>query len=110
MFSVFDVRNGFWHVELDEESSKLTTFITPFGRYRWLRMPFGLTSAPEEFQRRQHHVVEGLPGVMAIHDDILVVGKGKTHKEAQLDHDRNVHALMIRCRERNTDSNLIPKR
>ena len=105
VFSVFDVRNGFWHVELDEESSLLTTFITPFGRYRWLRFPFGLTSAPEEFQRRQHRVIENLPGVVAIHNDILVIGNGATHEEAQRDHDVKVHALMCRCREKNTTLN-----
>ena len=55
---------GFWHIELDDESSKLTTFNTPFVRYRQLRLPFGLSSAPEEFQRRQHQVVEGIPGVL----------------------------------------------
>ncbi len=93
MFSVFDMRNGFWHVELDEESSLLTTFITPFGSYRWLRLPFGLTSAPEEFQRRQHRVIENLPGVVAIHYDILVIGNSATHEEAQRDHDVKVHAL-----------------
>jgi hypothetical protein len=48
---------GFWHVHLDEESSYLTTFNTPFGRYRWLRMPFGITSAPEEYQRRQDQAI-----------------------------------------------------
>jgi hypothetical protein len=53
IFSVVDAKNGFWHVELDDESSYLTTFNTPFGRYRWLRMPFGISSAPEEYQRRQ---------------------------------------------------------
>ena len=47
VFSVVDAMNGFWHVHLDEESSYLTTFNTPLGRYRWLRMPFGITSAPE---------------------------------------------------------------
>lgn len=51
VFNTFDAKNGFWHVEVDEESSKLTTFNTPYGRYRWKRMPFGLSSAPEEFQR-----------------------------------------------------------
>ena len=76
VFSTFDVKNGFWHIELDEESSKLTTFNTPFGRYRWVRLPFGLPSAPEEFQR--HQEIEGLPGVLSIHDDILVYGEGDT--------------------------------
>ena len=39
IFSTFDVKNGFWHLEVDEESSKLTCFNTPFSRYQWLRMP-----------------------------------------------------------------------
>ena len=42
VFSVCDLRNGFWHISLDEEFSYLTTCATPFGRYRWLRMPFGI--------------------------------------------------------------------
>ena len=50
VFTVLDVRKGFWHVELEEDSSFLTTFNTPFGRYRWKRMPFGICSAPEVFQ------------------------------------------------------------
>ena len=49
LFSVLDVQHGFWHVPLDEPSSFLTTFNTPFGRYRWKRMPFGICSAPEVF-------------------------------------------------------------
>jgi len=51
VFSVLDAKNGFWQVELDEPSSYLTCFWTPFGRYRWLKMPFGISSAPEEYQR-----------------------------------------------------------
>ena len=47
VFSVLDVRNGFWHIELDKESSLLTTFATPFGRYRWKRTPFSISAAPE---------------------------------------------------------------
>lgn len=51
-FTVLDAQNGFWHVTLDEESSYATTFGTPWGRYQWLRMPFGISPAPEEFQHR----------------------------------------------------------
>ena len=42
VFSLLDIRSGFWHVKLDEPSSYLTTFNTPFGRYRWKRLPFGI--------------------------------------------------------------------
>ena len=62
VFSVLDAKDGFWQVELEEESSYLTTFWTPFGRYRWLRMPFGLSSSSDEFQRRQNNALEGIPG------------------------------------------------
>ena len=100
IFSILDARNGFWHVELDKESSLLTTFNTPFGRYRWLRMPFGISTAPEEYQRRQDQVVEGLKGVHSIVDDILVYGEGDTDEEAIADHDEKLKKLLLRCRER----------
>ena len=58
-FTVLDAKNGFWHVSLDEESSYATTFGTPWGRYRWLRMPFGISPAPEEFQRRLDQALAG---------------------------------------------------
>lgn len=86
VFSVADAKNGYWHVKLDNASSMLTTFNTPHGRYRWLRMPFGLNSAPEEFQRRQHQTAEGLRGVRCVHDDILIFGEGSTKEEAYWGH------------------------
>ncbi|XP_054259874.1 uncharacterized protein K02A2.6-like [Macrosteles quadrilineatus] len=60
IFSKLDLKDGFWHVKLTEDSSKLTTFWTPYGRYRWLRLPFGIFSAPEEFQRRVNEQFEDL--------------------------------------------------
>ena len=48
-FAVFDALHGYWQIPLDEESKPLTTFITEFGRYRYLRAPMGLTSSGDEF-------------------------------------------------------------
>jgi hypothetical protein len=50
VFSVLDATSGYWQMKLNEESSKLCTFNTPFGRYRFTRLPFGIKSAPEVFQ------------------------------------------------------------
>lgn len=52
-----------------------------------------------------NHALEGLKGVLPIHDDILVFGKGSTEDEALVDHDRNVHSLMQTCHEQNIKLN-----
>ena len=62
-------------------------------------MPFGISSAPEEFQRRQHEILDGLAGTEVIADDILVYGCGKTEEEALLDHDKNLKTLLQRARK-----------
>ncbi|KAK3745274.1 hypothetical protein QZH41_003738 [Actinostola sp. cb2023] len=74
LFSKVDLAHGYWHCELDEESSYLTTFITPLGRFRWLRLPFGLKVSSEIFQRKLNENLEGLLGVVSVADDILVSG------------------------------------
>ena len=96
IFSTFDIKDAFQTIRLTEESSLLTTMHTPWGRYRWTRLPFGISSAPEEFQRRIHDVLCGLEGVVNIADDIIVIGRGKTLTEATQDHDRTVIELMDR--------------
>ena len=75
-------------MKLDEESSYFTIFNTVYGRFRWLRMPFGIASAPEGYQRRIHESLEGLNDVEDVADDILCVAKGDTLEEAMIDHDR----------------------
>ena len=65
----------------------ITTFNTPFGRYRWKRLPFGISSAPEVFQCRLHQLIEGLSGVEVIADDFVVVGFGDNMEDAIQNHD-----------------------
>ena len=92
-FSVLDAKSGFWQVSQSEKSCKLTTFNTPFGRYFWKRMPFGIKSAPEVWQKKvAHEFIEGRDGVEVVMDDFLVVGYGDTVEEAMKNHNRNLFA------------------
>ena len=75
VFSTLDARSGFWQIKLDYESSLLTTFSTPFGRYRFLCLPFGTTSASGVFQRAMEELFAGYPCAI-IEDDLLVWGEG----------------------------------
>lgn len=105
VFTVCDVKSGFWHVQLEEESSYLTTFATPFGRYRWRRMPMGISPAPEIFQRKLTQALDNVPGLYIIADDILITGQGETQEEAERDHDEKLKQFLDRCREKNIKLN-----
>ena len=105
VFSILDAKDGFLHVKLSEESSFLTTFWGPQCRYRWCRLPFGLCSAPEEFQRRLQSVLYGIDGVAVVADDILIFGKGDNMKEAQCQHDEALLRVLQRAREYNIKLN-----
>ena len=98
-FSTLDARSGFWQIPLDEESSTLTTFATPFGRYRFTRMPFGIHSAQEVFHKRLHELFQDLSGVETDIDDILVWGR--TREE----HDERLEKTLQRARESNLKLN-----
>ena len=106
VFTKLDVRNGFWHVKLDDSSSYLTTFNMPFGRYQWKRMPFGIRSAPEVFQRKMHELIEGLPHVEVVADDFVVVGFGETQEQATRDHDKNLMEFLQLCLDRGLKLNI----
>ena len=101
LFTKMDVKEAFWHVRLDEESSKLTTMITPFGRFRWSRLPFGLCVSSEIFARKLNEALNGLEGIFVIADDIIVVGCGETEQSAKSDNDRKLKSLAKRCSEQN---------
>ncbi|UYV82085.1 K02A2.6-like [Cordylochernes scorpioides] len=81
-FSKLDANSGFWQFGLAKESQKLTTFITPFGRFFFKRIPFGITSAPEIFQRKMTQLLGNIEGVVCFMDDIEVYGSSlEEHNE-----------------------------
>ena len=88
VFSKMDAKNGFWSIHLDTQSSYLTTFNTHKGRYRLLRMPFGLKMLQDVFQMRIDNITERLAGIISIHDDICIFGK------SQQEHNENLSQLM----------------
>ena len=84
IFSKLDANSGFWQIPLSPGSRPLTTFITPFGRYHFNKLPFGISSAPELFQRRMNAILEGLEGVTCLIDDVLIVGKDEAEHDTRL--------------------------
>ena len=75
VFSKINTNSGFWQIFLDPSSRLLTMFLTPYGRFCYNKLPFGIDSAPEHFQCRMDSMLEGLPGVVCHIDDILIYGK-----------------------------------
>ncbi|KAJ3650090.1 hypothetical protein Zmor_021798 [Zophobas morio] len=99
VFSVLDTNKGFWNIKLDSKSSKLCTFNTPFGRYRFKRLPFGLKCSSEVFQRKIMQCFENIQGVEIYVDDILVWGR------SQEEHDKRLKLVLERARKFNVRFN-----
>ena len=99
VFSVLDANHGFWQVKLSKDSSKLATFNSPFGRYSYTRLPFGIASAPEVFQKVMSHLFQDIEGVEVIVDDLVVWGADVEQ------HDVRLRQVLDRCRESNLKLN-----
>ena len=91
-FTLGDAASGYWMVELDNESSLLTTFNTPWGKYKWLRLPFGLKVSADVFQERLNAVLKEVKGITGCIDDILTRGVDSR------DHDVNLLQLLETAR------------
>jgi hypothetical protein len=84
VFSTLDAASGFWQIPLDEESSLLTCFNTPFGRYKFNCLPFGIKSAPEVFQRTMEELFNDIEGCDVIVDDLIVWGRNDKEYDQRL--------------------------
>ena len=94
VFSKLDLRWGFHQIELEEQSRKITTFITHKGLFRYKRLMFGISSAPELYQHTIQQVLEGCEGAYNIHDDIII--HGRTVEE----HDVSLRKTFERIQEK----------
>ncbi|GFQ67082.1 retrovirus-related Pol polyprotein from transposon 17.6 [Trichonephila clavata] len=99
VFTILDAKNGFWQLPLDEKSSYLTTFCTPWGRYRFLVLPFGLNSTPKKFQRAMEEIYE--EDVNPYFDDIAL---GSSTVE---EHCRLLRGTLVKARKANLKFNVL---
>ena len=88
VFTKADALKAFLQVHLTEESSKLLVINTHKGRYRFKRMPFGAKMSQDVFQMKMDIIMEKCPGVISIHDDIVIYGT------SDQDHDANLINLL----------------
>ena len=93
IFNKCDLKWGFHQIELDEKSRDITTFITHRGLYRYKKFLFGITSAPEKYQKIIKDVLQGCSGVANIADDLIIHGKGLE------EHDRHLFSVLKRLKE-----------
>ncbi|KAB0796868.1 hypothetical protein PPYR_10929 [Photinus pyralis] len=99
VFSVLDMKDGFHQIPLDDESSYLCTFATPFGRYKYNRLPFGLSSSPEIFQRELERIFGDLEGVQVYFDDLIIAA------EDEVTHDKIFSKVMDKASQYNVKFN-----
>ena len=98
-FSALDATGGYNQIPVDGESMRLTTFIMPVGRFCYKRLPFGLSSASEIFQRKMIEAIGERPGVACYQDDVIVAGKSQKH-------DKRLKEVMHTLTERGLRLNL----
>ncbi|XP_055527433.1 uncharacterized protein K02A2.6-like [Wyeomyia smithii] len=99
LWSKLDIKEAFLQVELDEESRDATTFITARGLYRFERLPFGLVTAPELFQKSMDEILSGCDGTYWYLDDAIVVG------EDLKQHDERLNKVISRLNDRRVELN-----
>ena len=78
VFSIIDLRSRYHHIALGKSSRAKTAFVTPFGKYEFLMVPFGLAQAPAYFQLLMNKVLNGLKFAMTYLDDIIIFIKNES--------------------------------
>ena len=91
VFSTIDLRSGYHHITLGKSSRAKTAFVTPFGKYRFLMVPFRLAQAPAYFQLQMNKVLHGLDFAMMYLDNIIIFSKNELQ---HLEHLKTVFSCL----------------
>ena len=92
-FTTLDLRSDYHHIALDKDAIKKTAFVTPFGKYEYLKVPFGLAQAPSYFQNLMNKVLNGLNFTLAYLDDIIIFS------ETAEQHLKQIQIVLNRLRQ-----------
>ena len=89
IFSKFDMKSGFWQIQISEKDRYKTAFTVPFGQYEWNVMPFGLKNAPSEFQRIMNEIFNDYSQYIIVYiDDVLVYSQSIDQHFKHINSDR----------------------
>ena len=97
---MLDALKGYHQCLLDQGSQPLTTFITPFGRYKYLHAPYGISSISEHYDRRMAEAFTGLTGFSRVVDDIII------NDSDEHQHASHVRQFLQRCVDKHISLNL----
>ena len=102
-FTVIDLKDAYLQLEIDEASQQYLDIATHLGYFKYLRMPFGISSGPANWQRTINTISHGIPGVSAFIDDIIITGCTRTEHFKNLRHvlqlllDAGITTQLIKC-------------
>lgn len=100
--TALDLSMGYYHFRLDDKTSDLSTFMLPFGLYKYRRLPMGLSISPDIFQERMAKLFGDLPWVKVYIDDLLIFSDG-----SYKDHMRKVDKVLERLKSKNLAVNAL---
>ena len=84
-FSTINLRSGYYHIALGKDSRAKTAFVTPFGKYEFLQVPFGLAQAPAYFQHLMNQVLDNCSFAMTYLDDIIIFSETEEQHLAHIE-------------------------
>ena len=84
IFTVIDTSNCYWDKKLEEESSLLCMFNTPFGRYKFNRLPFRICVVSDVVPWMVDDNFSDISGVITVHDDMIITGKDTAEHDSAL--------------------------